>query len=115
MKIGVLIIATGKYDRFVQPFLESVDKYFFKDQEGVVYLFSDKDITSRLEEIHSISKKADTDYGSAYRSISCLYRRVSKSQDKKETIKTYLTKLTKSGQLADFCSIKYLIENYSKT
>jgi hypothetical protein len=42
MKIGLLLIATGKYDQFVGPFLESVDKYFFKDDHVNVYLFSDK-------------------------------------------------------------------------
>lgn len=42
MKIGLLLIATGKYDRFVKPFLESVDKHFFKDDQVNVYLFTDR-------------------------------------------------------------------------
>lgn len=44
MKIGLLLIATGKYDRFVFQFLESVNKHFFNGQDVTVYLFSDKHI-----------------------------------------------------------------------
>lgn len=42
MNIGLLLIATGKYDRFVPQLLESVDKYFFKEDTVNVYLFTDK-------------------------------------------------------------------------
>jgi hypothetical protein len=42
MKIGLLLIATGKYDQFVGPLLESVDKHFFKDDQVNVYVFTDK-------------------------------------------------------------------------
>lgn len=42
MKIGLLLIATGKYDVFLQPLIDSVDKYFFKDDDVDIFLFADK-------------------------------------------------------------------------
>lgn len=42
MKIGLLLIATGKYDVFLQPLIDSVDKYFFKDDKVEIFLFADK-------------------------------------------------------------------------
>lgn len=42
MRIGLLLIATGKYDVFVQPLIDSVDKYFFRNDHIVIYLFTDK-------------------------------------------------------------------------
>ena len=44
MKVALAIIATCKYDIFVEPFLESVKKHFFTGYDVNVYLFSDKDI-----------------------------------------------------------------------
>jgi histo-blood group ABO system transferase len=42
MKIGLLLISTGKYDQFVQPLIDSVKNYFMKKHEVIVYLFTDK-------------------------------------------------------------------------
>lgn len=42
MRIGLLLIATGKYDIFLQPLIDSVEKYFFKDNDVEIFLFSDK-------------------------------------------------------------------------
>ena len=42
MKTGLLLIATGKYDVFLQPLIDSVDKYFFKDDAVEIFLFADK-------------------------------------------------------------------------
>lgn len=49
MKIGLVLIATGKYDVFLQPLIDSVDKFFFRGDEITIYLFTDK--TPKL--IHS--------------------------------------------------------------
>lgn len=43
-KVGLLLIATNKYDVFVQPLIDSVDKYFFRNEKVDIYLFSDKQI-----------------------------------------------------------------------
>lgn len=42
MRIGLCLIATGKYDIFLQPLIDSVDKYFFRNDSISIYLFSDK-------------------------------------------------------------------------
>lgn len=42
MRIGLLLIATGRYDIFLQPLIDSVDKYFFRHDSITIYLFTDK-------------------------------------------------------------------------
>jgi glycosyltransferase involved in cell wall biosynthesis len=40
--IGLLLIATGKYDRFIQGLVSSADKYFFNDTYNITYyVFTD--------------------------------------------------------------------------
>lgn len=42
--VGLVIICTGKYDIFVQPLIDSADRYFFKGHDIDIYLFSDREI-----------------------------------------------------------------------
>lgn len=42
MRVGICLIATGKYDMFLNQLITSLDKHFFKGQIIDVYLFSDK-------------------------------------------------------------------------
>ena len=44
MKVGLLIIATNKYTQFLQPLIESADKYFLPNQEVTYFVFTNKDI-----------------------------------------------------------------------
>lgn len=39
--VGLLVIATGKYDVFIDNLLESVDKYFLIDHNITIFLFTD--------------------------------------------------------------------------
>jgi hypothetical protein len=41
-KVALLLIATGKYDRFLPALLESVNKYFLKDCEVSIHVFADR-------------------------------------------------------------------------
>ena len=41
-EVGIILIATGAYDMFLQPLLDSMEKYFFIDHSICVYLFTDK-------------------------------------------------------------------------
>ncbi len=50
MRIGLLLIATGKYDVFLQPLIDSVDKWFFRGDQITIYLFTDK---TDLKLVHS--------------------------------------------------------------
>jgi glycosyltransferase involved in cell wall biosynthesis/SAM-dependent methyltransferase len=56
-KIGLLLIATGKYHKFIQGMISSADKFFFNDQYNVsYYIFSDEthniQSSRRIENIH---------------------------------------------------------------
>ncbi len=44
-KVGLLIVATGKYDTFVDPLIDSARKYFCKDHEVTYYVFTEGTIT----------------------------------------------------------------------
>ncbi len=44
-KVGLLIVATGKYDRFVDPLIESARKHFCTDQEVTYFVFTDGTIS----------------------------------------------------------------------
>lgn len=41
-RVGLLIIATNKYEIFIEPLLRSVEKYFFANEPIDIYLFVDK-------------------------------------------------------------------------
>lgn len=43
MKIGMLLISTGKYDVFVEPLLQSARKYFMKKHDVTFFLFTDSE------------------------------------------------------------------------
>ena len=40
-RVGMCIVCTGKYDRFLQPLLDSAEEWFFKGENYDVYLFTD--------------------------------------------------------------------------
>ncbi|MBW3019702.1 globoside alpha-1,3-N-acetylgalactosaminyltransferase 1, partial [Candidatus Woesearchaeota archaeon] len=44
MKVGLLIIATNKYTQFLQPLIESADKYFLPNQEVTYFVFTNQEI-----------------------------------------------------------------------
>ncbi len=71
MKIGLLLIATGKYDVFLQPLIDSVEKYFFVDEKIEVFLFSDKaphiNHSERLSILHIPIEHKPFPYSTLYR------------------------------------------------
>jgi histo-blood group ABO system transferase len=52
MKIGLLVIATGKYTQFVPPLYKSVKKHFMKNHEVKMFVFTD----GRIPENNDIIK-----------------------------------------------------------
>jgi hypothetical protein len=55
---GILLISTGKYDRFVKPLLDSLDKNFLTNQKKKYYLFTDKDfVDERVNHIKIESRQ----------------------------------------------------------
>lgn len=49
-RVGLLLIATGKYDVFLKPLLDSVDKFFFTGEPIDIYIFSDKPYKDQYSE-----------------------------------------------------------------
>jgi histo-blood group ABO system transferase len=45
MKIGLLIIATNKYTRFLKPLIESADNYFLKGFEVTYFIFTNQEVS----------------------------------------------------------------------
>lgn len=57
MKIGLVVIATGKYTQFIPPLYKSVKKHFMKNHEVKMFVFTDgiipeNDIIKRVEQEH---------------------------------------------------------------
>lgn len=49
-RVGLIIISTGKYDIFIQPLIESADKFFFRGESFDIYLLSDKEYLNDIPE-----------------------------------------------------------------
>ena len=47
LKIGLLCIATGKYDIFIPSLYKSAKKHFFKNEDVKLYIFTDQDIPNK--------------------------------------------------------------------
>lgn len=43
-KIGLMVIATNKYDMFLEPLIKSADEFFLKDYEVEYFIFTNRDI-----------------------------------------------------------------------
>lgn len=46
-KIGLLVIATGKYDQFIPPLYKSMKKYFMKGHDIKMFVFTDKEMPKK--------------------------------------------------------------------
>ena len=46
-KVGLLIVATGKYVQFVPPLVDSADKYFCPNHEVTYFVFTDGSLPDR--------------------------------------------------------------------
>ncbi len=47
LKVGLLIVATGKYIQFVEPLIESADKYFCTNHDVTYFVFTEGDVPKR--------------------------------------------------------------------
>ena len=53
MKIGIITLATGKYSKYIGPFLDSFYKYFFPDYERVfAFATDDADYSTTIIDMH---------------------------------------------------------------
>ena len=49
LKIGLLCIATGKYDTFIPALYKSAKKHFFKNEDVKIYVFTDQEIPNKKD------------------------------------------------------------------
>lgn len=66
-KVGLLIVATGKYDRFVDPLIESARKHFCKDQEVTYFIFTEGKITEASDIVRVHQSKMGWPYDTMLR------------------------------------------------
>jgi len=53
MKVGLVVIATGKYFKFIQPLIDSIDEHFFVGFDVTLNLFVDEDNLIKTTELTS--------------------------------------------------------------
>lgn len=51
-KIGLLVIATGKYTQFIPPLFKSMKKHFLKNHDVTMFVFSDGEMPKKEGMIH---------------------------------------------------------------
>ena len=56
IKIGLLVIATGKYDVFVPPLFASMKKYFLTDHDVTMFVFTDSDMSEKKNMVKTFQK-----------------------------------------------------------
>lgn len=66
-KVGILIVATGKYDQFVGPLIASARKHFCTDQEVTYFVFSDGNIEEASDVVGIHQKKMGWPYDTMMR------------------------------------------------
>jgi hypothetical protein len=49
LQVGLLVIATGKYNEFLGPLTQSIEDHFMKNHEVIIHLFTDEPIAARRE------------------------------------------------------------------
>ena len=57
MRIGILSIATGKYDRFVKDLFDSCEEYFIPEVEKSYYIFTEANVNDISPKIRKIEQK----------------------------------------------------------
>lgn len=81
-KVGLLIVATGKYDRFVDPLIRSARQHFCTNHEVTYYVFSDGNIPQADDIVQVYQKRLGWPYDTLMRnSIYHNHRDVFASED----------------------------------
>ncbi len=81
-KVGLLIVATGKYDSFVDPLIKSARRHFCPNQEVTYYVFTDGTIPEADDIVKVYQKRLGWPYDTLMRnSIYHEHRDVFASED----------------------------------
>ena len=66
-KVGLLIVATGRYDSFVEPLIKSARLYFCPNQEVTYYVFTDGEIPEADDIVKVYQKRLGWPYDTLMR------------------------------------------------
>ncbi len=66
-KVGLLIVATGKYDQFVEPLIQSARKHFCANEEVTYFVFADGNIPHAEDIVHVFQNKLGWPYDTMMR------------------------------------------------
>jgi len=66
-KVGLLIVATGKYIQFVEPLITSAEKYFCQDHDVTYFIFTDGKPPQSEKIIHIYQKRLGWPYDTMMR------------------------------------------------
>jgi len=66
-KIGLLIVATGKYIQFVEPLVKSAEKHFLTNHEVTYFIFTDRDIPNTPHTVKIYQKRLGWPYDTMMR------------------------------------------------
>lgn len=68
-KIGLLVMATGKYIQFVEPLIKGADKYFFKGHDVTYFIFTDGDAPQHQNIVKIFQKRLGWPYDTLMRPV----------------------------------------------
>jgi len=81
-KVGLLIVATGKYDQFVDPLITSARKHFCSDHEVTYFVFTDGHISDASDVVRIYQSKMGWPYDTMMRnSVYDRHKKLISSQD----------------------------------
>ena len=82
-KIGLLIVATGQYDQFVDPLIESARQHFLNGHEVTYFVFTDGTRVSRAKDVVSVlHKKLGWPFDTMMRNeVYCKNKKILEDQD----------------------------------
>lgn len=66
-KIGLLVIATGKYDQFIPALFKSMKKHFLKNHNVTMFVFSDKEMPKKEGLVHIMQEHEGWPYATLKR------------------------------------------------
>jgi len=68
-KVGMCIVATGKYEQFVQPLIESADKYFCPAHQKTYFVLTDGKVPERYDVVRIEKKRLGWPYDALMRTV----------------------------------------------
>lgn len=80
--VGLLIVATGKYSQFVEPLIESAEKYFLKKHNVTYFVFTDGQAPKKSNVVTIVQKRLGWPYDTMMRfAMYAEHKKIYKNMD----------------------------------